>query len=345
MNIIQSICPRCGSPSREGNLCDVCLVSETEWMQYEPRVFLVRCQSCGSLKKQSQWSDEPCNREEIEYESAGSAIHLHKDLSSPEMEIRLESNSENRTFAYITVTGILYGISVRDECSIEIIWQNEACDRCRRLHGNYYEGIIQVRAVGRKATQEEEDRARDIALSVEQELQESGDRLSFISKIEEGREGLDIIVGSQAIGEQIARTLVRRLGGRYTMHPTLIGEKDGKKIYRITYSVRFPRYTRGDIIRVKGVFGEVLFCQGRTMTYLDLRTGDTRNISDTVQTEYIGNIRDADQYAVIYTDGDMIGIMDSVSGETREIKGHSWRPVTIGDMVRIFQHHDLFLVM
>ena len=302
MKITQSICPRCGLPSEQGNLCNACLVQETEWITCEPRIILVRCQSCGSMKRQSSWSDETCEREEIEKESVISAIHVHADIISPEIGIRLAWNSENRTFAYVNITGTLHGLPVEKEFTIEILWQSEACDRCRRLHGNYYEGIIQVRAEGRRASYEEEERARQIAFSVEQELQESGDRLSFITKVDEGREGLDIVVGSQSLGEQISRTLTRRLGGRYTMHPTLVGEKEGKKLYRVTYSVRFPRYTRGDIIGVKGGYGEILSLEGRKMTYLDLRTGNTRTVSDAENTKHIGHIRDADQFVVVYQD-------------------------------------------
>jgi len=232
MKITQSICPRCGSSSDNGNLCNTCLVQETEWVTCDPRIILIRCQSCGSIKHQSSWSDELCDREDIEYKSAVSAVHLHADLAFPKIEIQLERNSENRTFAHLKVCGMLYGIPVEKEYTTELLWQSEACDRCRRLHGNYYEGIIQIRAEGRRATYEEEERSREIALLVEQELQESGDRLSFITKIDEGREGLDIVVGSQTLGEQISRTLTKRLGGRYSMHPTLVGEKEGKKLYR-----------------------------------------------------------------------------------------------------------------
>ena len=56
----------------------------------------------------------------------------------------------------------------------------------------------------------------------------------------ENRDGLDITVGSQHIGLLIVQGITAQFGGRYTTHPKLVGEKNGRQLFRITYLVRLP---------------------------------------------------------------------------------------------------------
>ena len=49
------------------------------------------------------------------------------------------------------------------ECTVEIVWQKEQCDRCNRITGSYYEGFVQVRADERLPSQFEIQTARSIA--------------------------------------------------------------------------------------------------------------------------------------------------------------------------------------
>ncbi|PKL59971.1 MAG: NMD protein affecting ribosome stability and mRNA decay, partial [Methanomicrobiales archaeon HGW-Methanomicrobiales-4] len=203
----------------------------------------------------------------------------------------------------------------------------------------------QIRANGRKATIEEQEESQRIAVSVETTMLNEGERLSFICRFDEGREGLDIVVGSQAIGEQISREITRRLGGRVSLHPTLIGEKNGQKLYRITYAVRLPRLRGGDVVAVRNTYGEILHTEGKTITYLDLRTGIPRTVPESVPMRYISHVREAKMYSVIYKDGSVLGIMDPETGKTEEISKISWRHPEVGDTVKILRDDERTLVV
>jgi nonsense-mediated mRNA decay protein 3 len=345
MEITDAICPKCGGPSKDGDLCGKCLAGSVQWFNCDSRVTIIQCGGCGSLKTSGGWGDSSREREDLEEDAALSAVKFHQDIKKPDVKIKLDHLSNNRTYADLDITGTLYGETLSGYCTIEIVWQNESCDRCNRQHGNYYEGIIQVRADGRKATPEEQEEAGRIAVEVETTMQNEGERLSFISRFDEGREGLDIVVGSQAIGEQISREITTRLGGRFSLHPTLVGEKNGQKLYRITYLVRLPRLSRGDVIAVRNTYGEVLRSEGRTLTYLDLRTGIPRTIPESTPARLIANIRDADDYSVIYRDGSVLGILDSETGKTEEISQINWRNPEVGDTVRILRDRDQIIVV
>jgi len=135
---------------------------------------------------------------------------------------------------------MFYNTPVEGTCTVELIWHKEQCDRCNRISGSYYEGNVQVRADGRLPSTYEIQTAAGIAQAVEDSLQAGGERLSFICDMGQTREGLDITVGSQHIGALISQGIIAQLGGRYTTHPKLVGEKNGRQLFRITYSVRLP---------------------------------------------------------------------------------------------------------
>ena len=334
-DIQDAICPKCGGPSKAGDICGACRVSDIEWFTYEPRVIITRCPQCDALYDHKAWVDDTRDREELEYEATTRAVRFYRDSERPEIAISIFENSTNRTFATVDLSCILYGVSCAQTVKIEIIWKAEACTRCTRQFGNYYEGIVQLRADGRKATPAEQEEARKIAIATEQALHEEGDRLSFIANMENTREGLDITVGSKVIGEQISRDIVKKMGGRYSFHPTLIGEKEGKKLYRVTYSVRLMKFPKGSIIRIKHTYAEIIGGEGKTFTYLDLKTGLTKTVADTTPTELIGSIADAKSYMVVYTDAGIVGIMDEDSGETKEVRAISYKDIIVGEQIRV----------
>ncbi|MDR2855237.1 MAG: 60S ribosomal export protein NMD3 [Methanomicrobiales archaeon] len=333
--IQDAICPKCGEPSKTGEICGACRVSEIEWFTYEPRVIITRCPQCNALYDHKMWIDDTREREELEYEAVINAVRFYRDSENPEIGISLFENSTNRTFATVELSCILYGVSCETTVKVEIIWRTEACTRCARQFGNYYEGVVQLRADGRKATPAEQEEARKIAIVTEQTLNEEGDRLSFIANMEDTREGLDITIGSKAIGEQISRDIVKKMGGRYSFHPTLIGEKEGKRIFRVTYSVRLMKFPKGSIIKIKQTYGEIIGGEGKTFTYLDLKTGFTKTVADTTAAELIGTTADAKPYMVVYTDAGIVGIMNEESGETKEVRAISYKDIMVGEQIRV----------
>ncbi len=345
MDLQEAICPKCGGPSPSGDICGRCRASGAEWFSCEGRVSLVRCPNCNSMRDNNGWADCERSREDLEYEAAMSAIRLSQDIQKPEISVNLVENSKNRSFAHISITGSLYDRPVEGACVVEILWQYDSCDRCSRYHGNYWQGLVQLRADGRKTTHEEQEWAKRIAYQAEEELQLLGDRLSFVTRMEEGREGLDIIVGTQTLGEQISRYITRRMGGRFTLHPTLIGEKEGRKLYRITYAVRLPRYTKGDIIFVRNTYGEILGAEGKTISYLDLASGIPRTVPESTSSRYIGSVKDGIPMMVIYQDGEMLGLMNEETGKTEEIPVQSWRKIVSGERIHIIRDDDRVIVV
>ena len=233
-DIREAFCPRCGGPVSEGSggLCGRCRLADTRWLECEPRAIHTYCPSCGAQKSGQVWTDSEQERAEIGPGLALSALKLHPEVRRPQFEVAIRDISSNRSMADVSVSGTLYDQPISDRCTVELVWHKEQCDRCNRIAGSYYEGIVQVRATDRRLTDRELAIATQIAHETEATLQNEGARLSYISELQETKDGIDIVVGSQTIGLAITQAVAQRLGGRYTTHPKLVGEKAGRPIYR-----------------------------------------------------------------------------------------------------------------
>ncbi len=339
MNIQKNFCPKCGEPSEEG-LCGKCRVKETEWLICEPRVQCIHCPTCGSLKHGKTWTDEERNLDELAYELAANAVHLHEDVYDTKNEIETYSPNPNRTVCTVSISARLYGIPIEDKCKVLIIWSKEQCNRCSRYAGGYYEGNIQVRATGRKPDPYENKRAAEIAYNTEDELQEAGERLSFLSQVDETKDGLDIIIGSHHIGELISRKIIKEFGGKITTHPKVVGEKDGKPLHRITYLVRLPRYRKGDVIEIKNRYYEVRWVDKGFINIFDLKEGIMKAFHDDSQGRLIGNVCDTETALVAYITSDMAGILDPVTYRNIECAAYDWLNLSEGAEIRMLRDNE-----
>ena len=346
MTTIQDrFCPKCGKPSDSDGLCATCRVADTQWAACDTRVTSIHCPSCGATKQVNTWTDTNREREDLAPDLARSAVHFHPDVKKRSIEVRIRELSSNRSRAYLKISGTLYGQPVEKECTVEVAWHREQCDRCNRITGSYYEGIVQVRADGRDMSPFEMQKSAAIATQIEDSLQQGGERLSFISDMADTRDGLDITVGSQHIGLLIVQGITAQLGGRYTTHPKLVGEKNGRQLFRITYLVRLPRYQRHDVIRLPRTYAEIEQSDSRTIRVFDLSEGRSRTVKEEDIVRLVGNARNAGPALVAYIAHGMLGLLDPATGATIEVPERPWQAVCAGENVQVLRDGDTLVVM
>jgi len=338
-------CPKCGGPSDAEGLCATCRVADTQWATCDGRVTSTHCPSCGATKQVNTWTDTNREREDLAPDLARSAVHFHPDVKKRSIAVRIRELSPNRSRAYLTITGVLFGQPVEKECTVEIAWHREQCDRCNRITGSYYEGIVQVRADGRDMSPFEMQKAAGIATQIEDSLQQGGERLSFISDMAETRDGLDITVGSQHIGLVIVQGITAQLGGRYSTHPKLVGEKNGRQLFRITYLVRLPRYQRHDVVKLSRHYAEIEQSDSRTIRAFDLFEGRSRAVKEEEIVRLIGNARNAEPALVAYASHGMLGLLDPATGATIEVQERPWMRVHAGENVQVLRDGDALVVL
>ena len=335
-----NFCPKCGKASETEGLCRECKIGDTPWFTCDQRVKHVQCPSCFATKLVNTWTDNERDKDALGQELARSAVHFHKDVKMPTIEAWIDDITINRSRANMKVRGTLYKTPVEGSCTTEIIWHKEQCDRCNRISGSYYEGVVQVRAEGRLPSTFELETSAQIAQQIEDTLQAGGERLSFINDMNIIHDGIDIIIGSQHIGMLICKGIVAQLGGRYTTHPKLVGEKNGRQLFRITYSMRLPRFQKHDVILSKSRYYEIERIESQNVRVFDLRDGNGRSVRQDDVERIIGNARSAESALVAFADTGIVGILDPVSCKTVELPKPGWLGVQAGDHVNILRDVD-----
>ena len=346
MSIRDNFCPKCGKPSDTAGLCRECRIGNTPWFTCDNRVKNVQCPSCGARKQVNTWTDNNREKDELAPGLARSAVHFHADVKKPSIDVVTVDNlTVNRSRASLVIRGTLYKSPVEGTCTVEILWEREQCDRCNRISGSYYEGIVQVRAEGRTPSTFEVQMSASIAQQVEDNLQSGGERLSFVSDMNEIPDGLDIIIGSQHIGLLIAQAIVSQLGGRYTTHPKLVGEKNGRQLYRITYSVRLPRFQKHDIVFTGKRYYEIERVEAHHVRARDLSDGTAKSIRDEDIERIVGNSRNTTEALVAFVDRSMVGIIDPVSSKSVEVARPKQAEIRAGDHVSIIRDGDNLIIV
>ena len=335
VGLTEGFCPRCGAPSV--GICGSCRAQETAWVTIAPRVEVILCPTCVAQKTGSAWVDQRADREHIARVAVLGGVHFHPEVRSPKVEIRVVDRTSNRSTAHLTITARLGDAPLQCTGTLEIQWRGEQCDRCSKIAGGYYEGVVQVRADRRLLSMHEKETAAEIACETERRLLEGGERLSFVSRIDELKEGLDIVVGTQHLGQEIASRITSVFGGKYTTHPKLVGEKNGRPLYRITYSLRLPFYQRGDVIRMGKGYFEIRDVESSHLRIFDLTGGTLRAIREEDAGRVIGNVREAREAIVAFSDPGTVCLVEPWTHTSRELLPVPWLKLASGSTVRVLQ--------
>jgi nonsense-mediated mRNA decay protein 3 len=129
---------------------------------------------------------------------------------------------------------------------------------------------------------------------------------------------LDLYLGSKKIAKQICKSVRSRYGGDLLDSAKLVGEKDGKKNYRITHSLRLPKFLIDDIISYEGNIIQIKKI-GKKITGRDLSTGKTIMLEDNKdkirRMKKVGSIEESAETDLIAATGNEIQVLDPDTDE------------------------------
>jgi nonsense-mediated mRNA decay protein 3 len=253
-------CPRCGdiieredTLSREGvdsALCDACYIDEYDLVDAPDRVQVRVCSQCGAVHRGNRWVDVGAeDYTDIAIDAVTEALSVHVDATSISWQVAPEQVDETTIRMHCQFSGVLRETPVAEEVVVPVKLSRETCERCGRIAGGSYASVVQVRSTERDPSEEETDRAAEIAHELVAELEDKGDREAFVTEVSDVAGGLDIKLSTNRLGEQVARRIVRDFGGSYSDYETLVTEDaDGNEVYRVTYAVHLPPYRPGEVI-------------------------------------------------------------------------------------------------
>ncbi len=196
-------CPICGISDEKvpfhGELCLQCAKGRVSPL---PTVRITVCSKCGTImdkarkKKETKLEDEVARLLKLRQKNPS----LSKDCTE---------------ISYDTPAG-------RISQPLLLLSDKSICTDCGRAGTQYFEAIIQLRGP--------ENKVERMLNLISRRLEET----TFIPKIAELKEGIDIYVGSR--NEAIASLNSYELG--FLRTEKLAGEKNGKRLYRTTLLVR-----------------------------------------------------------------------------------------------------------
>ncbi len=320
MNFIT--CPRCGRECNRlfNSVCRDCFFETFKLIEL-PHVLHVRiCSTCGAHFHRGRWENIG-NIEDVVLKAVENILFIHNEAG--DVEIYLEPK-EITPYTYkvrAEVDAMIKEEPVHAEAETEVRIQRTACDMCSRESGGYFEAIIQIRAAGRFPTEEEKRRCMAIARETMESMRKKGDRLAFISDVLEQKEGIDFYMGSMNASRQVCRLITSELGGSFSESPTLVGMKDGKNLYRITFSLRLPEFKSGDVVRFRGKIIQIK-SSGKKVNGISLEDG-SRFISTPEElkgAEKVGNMRDTVLTVLVSIEDNAILVLDPETYETVAIK-------------------------
>jgi nonsense-mediated mRNA decay protein 3 len=267
-------CPRCGDaierPSEadlpggpkdpDSVLCDACYFEDFELVDAPDRIEVRVCSQCGALHRGKRWVDVGArDYTDIAVEETAERLSVHVDAEEVDWGVEPEQVDQNTIRMHCLFTGVIRETPLSEEVTVPVYVSRETCDRCGRIAGDYYAAIVQVRGTDRTPTPEENDRAIEIAEEYIAEREATGDRNAFITETKETKDGVNMKISTNQMGQGIAHRIVRELGGSVSDAPTLVTEDgDGNEVYRVTFVARLPPYTPGDVIDLDDGDGPVV---------------------------------------------------------------------------------------
>ncbi|MGM0510798.1 MAG: 60S ribosomal export protein NMD3 [Thermoplasmatota archaeon] len=316
-------CVECGKEPEKlyDGMCRECFIDKKLNPSIDDKVFIDICSVCGSVRKEGKWLENP-DMNSIMLEKIEDALKIPYDVDRYSFQAEFDEEDPKNVKAKVTVNMMAEDVKVEKDLEAKIIFKKTQCKICSRIHGNYYEAILQVRPSSDKMTDEQKKIVADrVKKVVEVEMGEV--RRVFLAFFEERHGGVDYYLSDKNVTKKLAADLARDFGGEITTSGELAGMEDGQKVYKMTYSVRLPPYEKGDFVRYEGKLYRVSRTKNRNgQVFLqDVKSGQeiSRTSRSLEDIEVLGGEEMIQSAVVVFESEKEIKILDPDTYKTKTL--------------------------
>jgi len=265
-------CPSCGrlvDKLIEG-LCEDCYIERHPLVEYRGGEIL-RCKHCGAIFLKGKWVRE-----------RGDQVFLKVLREKGKVIGKVEQINVRDFTDYAELSLTLYGsphpeIPPRTlKYDVKISFRLDICNVCMEKLSKKEVAVLQIRASPRPLDAEFK---KKILYIIEQELVKLKNKnIGFISSIKEVASGIDIYTTSANLARHLAR-VIHESWPSYAMETAkVVGVRDGKKVYHMTYLVRLLTYKAGDLIVLEGSEKVVTELHNKYIGVRDAKSGKYEQI-------------------------------------------------------------------
>jgi len=217
----KKFCPKCGREIEKiyNNLCKDCFLSKISLIEEIPdKIVIGRCKNCDRIYVGEK------NFDSVK-DAVDSVLSKIKQKEIKNIDYRIEDNK-----IYVAITLEVERLIKKEEKTINLFVKPITCRQCSMKFVGYFRSIIQVRAPEKllKSIQEEIEK---------QIISFKPNKLAFISKIEQVKNGFDVYIGSKQVASQIAKNLKKKFKTNIKISKKLSGVMRGKTVSRDTILV------------------------------------------------------------------------------------------------------------
>jgi len=268
-------CVECGREGELiGSLCEECYSKRHVQPTIPDHVDLTLCAHCSSMLTERGWEDVGSIREAAEL-AIEQSLTIPKGARIADMRVKLDEKDERNLEAKLSLLLSVEGHDFERELGTIVRLKRGSCTECSKMQGKYYEAILQVRGPERSLPEQKEREVQGLVKDRVASMRK-GSREVFVSKIDRVKGGLDFYFSTIPAARAVARELQDSLCAEFKESSSLWGRRDGKDIYRMTYLVRLPSFSDGDIVGYQGREYYVRSMSRGVIHGIDLVSGEGR---------------------------------------------------------------------
>jgi len=304
-------CVECGREGETfGALCRDCYAKKHLVATLPDHVDLVLCSHCSSAEIGGQWVDVGSVREAAE-SVIEDAVVVAKEIHVSLAGIRLEEKDERNLRAVVGLSLSSQGVEAGRELETVVRIKRGSCTECSKMHGSYYEAILQVRGREGDLGEAESAEVQGKVLARIASMRKSS-RAVFLTKTEKVRGGLDFYISTTSAAKTIARELQDSWCAEYKESSSLWGRRGGREVHRMTFLVRLPGFAPGDVVE----FGsDEILVQGMSrgvVRGVDIRSGQPMEVrsQDVSGCSLVLRTKELKQAVVLSESDDEVQVLD-----------------------------------
>lgn len=344
-----TFCFVCGKVTGEliEGKCRGCYYREAELLKLPEKPRAEVCRECLSYFKQGRWHPQDKDLHSAAEFAAKDVLMdsmVLKDVVGEEVNLSLGAverpNTKKLFIPYaLRVTGVHHGDEYSVEKSGEVEVSLSICDSCAKRKSRYYEAVIQVRGI------RDEEEIKNSAIDYLERLR-CRDPGAFISDFKTVKNGVDIYVGSLGAGRKASHHIAEKYGGVVTESPKLVGRgRDGRDLYRVSISLRLPRFRVDDILNYGNKVLQLRDFKGGGVIAYDLESRQrlVLPLKSLNKAEILGRKGEIKRASVSEIAPGHVQVIEEKSYTTAYF--NVAMPLKVGDKVKIFRDGKDYLLM